>query len=281
MTQTRSSELRFPWDYFALTFGFSWLVWLPAILGNAGIIQFSAERYAGALSLLGLFGPMFGACTLIYRKEGWGGLKRFLGGILNVRFRIGWWAAILVLPLSIQASAHFLPLLTGTQSPPPGTSSLGVFLSTFVMVTLLGGGQEEFGWRGYALDRIQSRFSALTSSLIVGTFWACWHLPLWFMPGTSLRFTPFGPFLLGLLALSIILTWVYNNTGKSILAPMLTHGMTNAAHALLPIFILPGSDQSVYTYWAVITALVAVAVLLIWGVGTLTGRGHRLELSAQ
>ena len=272
LNQTRGPERRFPWDYFALTFGFSWLVWLPAILGSAGIIPFPAERYSGTLSLLGLFGPMFGACTLTYRADGWAGLSRLFGGLFRVRFRWVWWGAIILVPLGHPGSGALSPLLTGIQSPPQGTSSIWMFLSTFVMVTLIGGGQEEFGWRGYVLDRIQSRYSALVSSLIVGAFWAAWHAPLWFMPGTSLRFTPFGPFVVGLLGLSVILTWVYNNTGKSVLVPMLTHGMTNAVHAVFPVFIVPGSDQPVYTYWAVLCAIVAIGIAVIWGPATLSGR---------
>ena len=263
---------RFPWDFFALAFGFSWLVWLPAVLGNLGFISHSVERFAGTLSILGLFGPMFGACILIYRDGGWRGIGLFLQRVLSFRFRARWWCAIVLLPISIQAAAHYLPQITRGAPPPPGTSSPWGFLTALAMTTLLGGGQEEIGWRGYALDRIQSRFSALSSSLILGMFWACWHIPLWLMPGTSMPSTPFMPFVLALLALSVILTWIYNNTGKSVGASMLTHGTTNAAHALFPIFVAPGSGQPVYTSWALVCALVVVLITTRWGAATLARR---------
>ncbi|MGA9118021.1 MAG: type II CAAX endopeptidase family protein [Bacteroidota bacterium] len=272
MTTTDKRISQFPWDFFALTFGFSWLVWLPAILGNLGIISLRVDAVAGPISILGLFGPMFGACVLIYRDQGWAGVKRHLGRLLNVRIRAGWWAVILLLPLGIQAAAHFFPLVTHEQVPAPLISSLWAFLFTLVMVTLVGGGQEELGWRGYALDRIQTRFTALNSSVILGTFWACWHIPLWFMPGTSLGSTPFGAFVVACAALSVILTWIYNNTGKNMVAAILTHGMVNAVNPLFPVIMARGTDQHVYVYWAITYAVAAILITLIWGPTTLSGR---------
>lgn len=272
MTQTESLKRRFPWDFFALTFCFSWLAWLPVVLGTLQVIPFPAGQYASALFFVGVFGPMVAACTLTYRDEGWEGLRLFVGRLFRVRFRPVWWGAIILLPLAIQAAAHYLPLLTGEQSPPTGLPAPGAFLSTLLLVTLLGGGQEEFGWRGYALDRIRLRYNAVTASLILGVLWACWHLPLWLMPGTSMGFTPFGPFVLALLGLSVILTWIYANTGGSILAVMLAHGLMNAYHSVLPVFLSPGSNQRVYTYWSIIYAIAALTISFIWGPNTLTGK---------
>ncbi len=263
---------RFPWLFFGLTFAFSWLVWLPAILGNLGFVRFPVEQYANAFLFAGVFGPMFGASVCAYRERKWSGLQELLSSLIRVRFRPAWWLAIVLLPIAIQAFAHYLPLLVGGPLPPSGTSSMREFISTFVLVTLLGGGQEEIGWRGYALDRIQSRFNALTSSILLGAIWALWHLPLWFMPGTSLRFAPIGSFVIGLLSLSIILTWIYNNTGKSALAATLTHGTSNAAHTLFPIFIFPGNGQPVYTYWSVLSAVAAIAIVLMFEPKTLTAK---------
>jgi hypothetical protein len=270
MRYPEPSRAALPWDFFGLTFAFSWLVWLPPILANAGIIGVSVIGYSSQLALIGLFGPLFGACTLTYRREGLAGIGRLLSRLVAFRFDVAWWGAIFILPLGLQALSHFSPLLTGGPLPPSGTSSPLVFLSTFLMVTFLGGGQEEMGWRGYALDRIQARFNALTSSLILGTIWAFWHLPLWFMPGTSLSATPIGAFVLALLALSVILGWIYNNTNKSIAAPMLMHGMANASHALFPIFIPSGRSQPAYTNWAILCVIAATIIVVKWGPAKLT-----------
>ncbi len=64
----------------------------------------------------------------------------------------------------------------------PDSSSLGqlapLFLFNLVLATLFTGGNEEFGWRGFALPHLQKRFSALTASVLVGGVWALWHVPM-------------------------------------------------------------------------------------------------------
>jgi len=72
------------------------------------------------------------------------------------------------------------------------------------------------------------------------------------------------------LSLSVILTWIYNNTGKNMVAVILTHGMVNASHPLLPV-IKPGAlDQHVYVYWAITLAVVAIIITALWGSASLT-----------
>jgi membrane protease YdiL (CAAX protease family) len=83
---------------------------------------------------------------------------------------------------------------------------------------------EETGWRGFALPRLQWKRSARSATLIVGAFWCLWHLPSFFYnyPGMNL----FGvvAFVVGLLSGAVVLTWLYNSTGGSILAVALWHG---------------------------------------------------------
>jgi len=82
--------------------------------------------------------------------------------------------------------------------------------------------EEEFGWRGYALDRLQAHYSALLSSVFLGIVWGLWHLPLFFMSGQDIYHSvPIPAFILGTIFLSILFTWIYNNTGRSILAVLI------------------------------------------------------------
>jgi len=104
--------------------------------------------------------------------------------------------------------------------------------------------KEEIGWRGFALDRLLSRHNDLVASLILGVVWALWHLPLWFMTGTSQGSMPFGSFLLMSVALSIIMTWVYVDSGGSMFLAMWTHGVANAYMAIFPVLVLAPVDHA-------------------------------------
>jgi membrane protease YdiL (CAAX protease family) len=107
---------------------------------------------------------------------------------------------------------------------------------------LFGPLPEELGWRGYALDRLQERHSALISSLLLGAMWSLWHLPLFLMEGTYQR-SEFRSgeiwfvlnFIVSILALTIVMTWVYNNTKRSILSAILIHFMGNLTGEILDL----------------------------------------------
>jgi membrane protease YdiL (CAAX protease family) len=133
---------------------------------------------------------------------------------------------------------------------------------------------EELGWRGYALDRLQRKWNALASSLVLGVIWAVWHLPIFFIRGTLLSevvplwstqfWVSMGP---GILALAVVMTWIYNNTQRSILGAILFHFMMNFT---LEFLRLPGDLKIYHFVWLTIIALV---VTLVYGPATLQGKG--------
>lgn len=119
--------------------------------------------------------------------------------------------------------------------------------------------EEEFGWRGYALDRLQAHYSALLSSVFLGIVWGLWHLPLFFMSGQDIYHSvPIPAFILGTIFLSILFTWIYNNTGRSILAVLIFHTMGNLSH-----FIFPAMATSLGGLYSVIINIVVVIIILI------------------
>jgi membrane protease YdiL (CAAX protease family) len=97
---------------------------------------------------------------------------------------------------------------------------------------------EEFGWRGYALDRILSPFGLLAGTILFGLIWGAWHLPLFFMPATWHGQIGFGPngfwtFMLRSVGMALLMTWVYLNTDRSILSGMFMHFTSNFTSQLL------------------------------------------------
>ena len=133
----------------------------------------------------------------------------------------------------------------------------------FVFIFVLGGPlQEEFGRRGYLLDPLQERLSALGGGVIIGLIWAVWHLPLFYIPSETIYFrNPFLGFAVSITLLSVLMTWVYNNTNRSLLPVLLFHASFNWSQAMFPIL---DSDPASLTLVGLL-ALVAVTVVGYWG----------------
>ena len=123
---------------------------------------------------------------------------------------------------------------------------------------------EELGWRGFALPRMQARNSALKASLIIGILWGCWHLPLWLTGTESHPISLFGPFVVAVIASSVIYTWLYNNTGGSLLIIVLYHAASN-----LPITVLisPMGSQGTQPFLIYVAFIVVAAVAVVIATG--------------
>ena len=152
--------------------------------------------------------------------------------------------------------------LMGEQIPAPQFSFAAPFILFAVLfIAALG---EELGWSGYAIDPLQDRFGALGAALLLGAVWAAWH----FIPLLSVQrsLTWIAWWSLGTVGLRVIITWLYNNTGKSVFIAAIFHAMFNLTWQLYPI------NGSYYDprVTSLIVAAVALMVVVIWGAGTMT-----------
>jgi uncharacterized protein len=102
-----------------------------------------------------------------------------------------------------------------------------------VLLIILGAVGEETGWRGYALPQLQRRFSSLASSMILAVLWFAWHIPQFLIIATYRDFAPmqYVGMLLGLICGAVVLTWLYNGSGGSILLVAVWHGLDNVVSA--------------------------------------------------
>jgi membrane protease YdiL (CAAX protease family) len=123
---------------------------------------------------------------------------------------------------------------------------------------------EEIGWRGFALPYLQQRYSALTSSLIIGLVWALWHVPF-FVGAIPFPWEDLVFFVPLVIVCSIIFTWVYNTTDGSLLAVILLHGAINSEQHLSGWHMLPDTAK---TQILVDLPFVFIAVFLVWWFGT-------------
>lgn len=217
-----------------------------------------------ALALPGAFGPLVAAALVTWAVGD--DVKTWAVQVLEWRVGPRWYLVAVGLPCVITVGGIGLALLDvgATVTPSLLVQRIPLFPVLLVFTLLLGGGQEELGWRGFALPRLQAERSALTASLGLGVVWALWHLPL-FLVGAPRNQT--GSFLLYavlIVAVSILLTWCYNGTGGSVLLAMLFHAAVNSSGSLLPV------QRSVADEWALVidvTSVVAMWVVALAVVG--------------
>ena len=258
--------------FLGLTLALSWFVfWGPLALFKIPAISFVSEvkgpAWAIALFFIGGFVPSLLAIFLTWKKEGTAGLRHL--GRRIVQINIGWrWylAAVLVVILATMGQLVIISLMGQAFDMTLFVAQLGSFLPLLILGPL----SEEIGWRGYALGRLQTRWNALTSSLIVGLVWALWHLPLFMMVGTSQHELgiPFIGFLAGVMANSIFYTWLYNNTKQSIWSAILLHWLYTYAAQVVSTGVTRSPLYNWLEYLPYV--IMAVIVVLIWKPQTLS-----------
>jgi CAAX protease family protein len=252
----------------------SWICWLPLVASDHQIGHVRSS-VAPLLLMLGTFGPLLAAVSMVARRSGWGGLGTFLGQAFKWRVGIRWYLVALAAPALIRIAVLYVHVLKGGSFPDLSDPARWLAIpGTFVAVLLIGGPTgEEFGWRGYLLQRVQPRLGMLGASFVIGIISAFWHLPLFFIPAAIQSHLPFPLFLVRTIALSIISTWMYNGSRRSLLFVLLFHASLNTWPNTLYILQEEGalgpyiSTSIIYCGWA------AQLVIL----GLLRGRGDRRE----
>ena len=212
-TPSRATTSAFPLKYVLVAFAFTWFFWLLAILEARGLIS----SLPVPAMFFGAFGPMVAAVVITAQESGRAGLRSLLSRVVRWRVAPFWYGVALLGPIVVQLVAMALHVVLGGQ-PPDLSAMVGVLptvLVSFVYMLIQVGIGKEVGWRGHALPKPQAGYSALLSSVVIGVIWTLWHQPLFFNPATGYSITPFWVFLIFMLPVSILITWVFNSTGEA------------------------------------------------------------------
>jgi uncharacterized protein len=244
--------------FFVITYLLSWVYWLVAlgIMGRSTLAWF----------VPGAFGPPLAAVLVTALVDGRSGTRAFLRRWVLWRVGMRWYVLALI-GLPTLGLIVGLPFRDGTERFAGSIPSVIVmYLATWSFLVVLGGGQEEPGWRGFALPRMQERMGPLAASVVLGVLWGFWHLPLFvFIPGynsagsglasiaaSALVFTAVGA-----VGQSLLLTWLFNHTRGSVLLAVLAHASLNAGTA----FVAPGriASMAVWASFGVVGLVVTLA----------------------
>jgi membrane protease YdiL (CAAX protease family) len=233
------------------------LSWWPWILYSVGL---SPTPIVGV-------GPFLAALLVLAVTEGKSGVVGLLRRMVRWRVGLQWYAVALLLPIVvILAAAALNVFLLGAQRTSSvadlgGWSSFLLLFLLSLLIPGLAGTWEEPGFRGYALPRLQFRYSALIASLILGVLWAFWHLPF-VVTGEQIWIDA----ILFIIEWSIVYTWLFNNAKGSVLIVMLFHAMNNTFSSAFESQMFSGAD-SVNQAWLrlALWGVVAIVLVIVYG----------------
>jgi len=259
-----SMQGRFPFRFFVITFSWSWLTWLPLVLGYYGVGPIGKDTVVAVTMPLTLlvagFGPAVGAIYSMKTLDGWAPVRRYLRGLLDLR--LGWRAYLgaIVMLGGCTCVAWILPETWGEPRLGAFMDSLPKLPIYFLAMVLIGGGQEELGWRGYILDPMEDRLGPLLGSFVLGIIWGIWHLPLFFLPFSGQANTPFAAFIILTIGWSWIFAWIREASGRRTASGPYAHGLANASTFVFPTLI-PASGVLQTRYWIWVTLIFTMGLL--------------------
>ncbi len=244
------------------TFLFTWIFQGVAILSG----QSSKEFPAILFYILGGCGPSLVAVFFVLRNFNTDQRREFWSRVFSPRrIKLIWWIITLIAVPASMLLGVWLNTLLGGSSPRMDYLNL---LKTrpseiliFILMMMVGGPlAEELGWRGILLEALQKKWSAAISTLVLFLVWWIWHLPLFFLPGTTqfgwgLFGSMFWLFSMNVFLLTILMTLAHNANQNSVLAAILIHFSYNVTLSLL----VPYSVQT----FAFITTFLALMVVVI------------------
>lgn len=235
-------------SFFVVTFGWSWGYWtlVGALVGP--------DSVSYVVALPGLWGPPVAATTVVWASGS--GLRAFFGRVFRIDVPARWYAIAFGGAIALGLVAPFIQgrLAGGGFELRPISPVIATAVAMFA------GGSEEIGLRGFAHPLLRDRLSALSAGFLIGVVWAVWHVPLqWLGVGFD---GPFAIFVASTVALSVLLGWLYDGTGGSVLPVVIAHAAIDAPSVLSPAGSIP-DDVTVTSqlgatavYWLLVAGLV-------------------------
>ncbi|MFW6679773.1 CPBP family intramembrane glutamic endopeptidase [Lacrimispora sp. AGF001] len=239
------------------TYLVTWVLWLASF------------QISGFFRIIGSFVPSAMGIVFIYGKSRKEGLKTLFNSLK--RYRVKWYVYFFVMLYTIFSLLvpHLLAGVFKYSVPFQVKRSIGIFnisdpisASVCFLAILTAGGPlgEEFGWRGFLLPELEKKLSPCNSGIVVGIVWACWHLPMFLFHVDGYQIS-FLLYLIQTISLSIICTWIYHASGKSMLMILLFHTVDNFVCSIAYQALLNGKNIYTAFYWIIQIILLIYIVM--------------------
>ena len=269
--------------YVIIAYGITWLFWITATLMGYEEISFpkffywdfnnSKQKTLFFIFRIGIYGPLIASLAVTFWRFKLDGLKNLWSRITKWKVHIKWYLFLFLIPVVINLFAVFTGIITGMSFNDFFQSEIpwSLFLIYF-FYQIVTSGMEEPGWRGFALDNLQSKYTAEKASWILGLVWAIWHYPLLIslyhnQAMISILFS-LGGFTMVMIGQTIIYTWLYNNS-KSVFITILHHAWGNTATVYI-LGTVATHNPIIGLLTGIFTWGIALLLLRIFGGKTLT-----------
>jgi len=260
-------------SFFVLTFAGAWLFLAPMVLGQDGLgllpyhVPFAA--YVILFLAASFTGPTLAALVVTAALDGAQGIRRFLRRYIQWRMDVRWpLLTLLGFPALYMVAATWV---MGLEAWTALVQQWPLFFSVYLPAVLVFPGLlqwgEEPGWRGFAQTRMQVHYGALQTSLVVGFLHGIWHLPIHLLVEGPPAAGPFDPANFALntaivMLLTVVLTWIFNGAGQSILVASLAHASFNATSAWIG-GLIPDLAEQVGNVALILVGISAVALIVM------------------
>lgn len=239
--------------FFLATFFVSWAVWFTTIAEQTGILHFHIPQ-----SLAFWFGLFITTYLVAWFTGGSRAVKDLAYRVIRWKTGIPPYLIAIFLPVAIAGVACAVTSILG--SPPQigkglTLASIPITLLIELWLFLM---TEETAWRGFALPRLQKLLSPLNAGLVLGVLWSIWHIPLFFIVDSFQSKLPFIGFAISTVAMSVFLTWLFNNSRGSVLICAIYHALTDISIAYFGIM------GNLTAFWVTVGVQAAVGIWAGW-----------------
>jgi membrane protease YdiL (CAAX protease family) len=255
-------------SFFVLAYGVTWLLWAPLVV--CGVPAFSASTHTPSWYALpgvavGVTGTAFFMTAVTKGRDG---VTRMVRRLVDWRVGPAWYlVAVLAIPLGqILVTAV---LVTPDALTALAPSALATYPVAYLAHFWFGPLFEESGWRGFALPRLQHRFGPVRATLLLGLLWSGWHfflyLPSWLQAGPVDALASGGIFVVFTTSITVLFTWLSNNTRASLLLAILLHGSVDGTATYLQRLADRGLIATEAAAFSVQFGVLIVGVLMALG----------------
>lgn len=244
--------------FYLLTYTFAWGLSALFLLFPAWMVaHFGRVTLWNPIIFATIWTPTIWAFILAFVLDGRAGLRDLLIRVFRWRVKLRWYLISTVGIASLGLAASFVRAAASHIPAPPVLDFAAWPALTLYGLSMLvvdpGPIGEDPGWRGYALPRMLQRFNPAVASVLLGTVWAVWHLPAFLFSGMPQAPLSVGWFLLAVVSLTVLMSWVAVNTRGAVIPAILMHWASNR-------FTVLEGDGAMYT--AVTYTLAAIVIVI-------------------